>query len=85
MAAQRRTCPDQGLSGAGRAHSHSREVNGEGRWAVMSQGPWLYLACAQKQGAEVNTIQGDIGQWGPGQGCQCGQEVQGAGQLMGHA
>lgn len=51
----------------------------------MSQGPWLYLACAQKQGAEVNTIQGDIGQWGPGQGCQCGQEVQGAGQLMGHA
>ena len=43
-----------------------------------------YLACAQQQGAEVNAIQGDIGQLGPRQGCQGGQQVQGAGQLMGH-
>lgn len=32
-----------------------------------------YLAYAQQQGAEVHTIQGDVGQRGPGQGCQSGQ------------
>lgn len=62
---------------------------GEGRSGWGSGELWLcahgpYLACAQQQGAEVNAIQGDIGQLGPRQGCQGGQQVQGAGQLMGH-
>ena len=57
---------------------------GEGRSGWGSGELWLcahgpYLACAQQQGAEVNAIQGDIGHLGPRQGCQGGQQVQGAG------
>lgn len=44
-----------------------------GRKEGEKPGRWSYLARAQQQGAEVNTIQGDVGQWGPSQGCQGGQ------------
>lgn len=65
---------------------HSPQGRGQDRGQGAGiRGHQPYLACAQQQGAEVKAIQGDIGQWGPSQGCQGGQQVQGAGQLMGHS
>lgn len=52
---------------------HHLDVFPQGREGCEEPGRWPYLACAQQQRAEVDPIQGDIGQWGPGQGCQGGQ------------
>lgn len=82
------------MRGGSQTHSHQAGVRTHTHTQLPASGdlvhnespskPETHFSFSEKDCAEVVAIQSDIGERNCCQGCQCWQDVQSAGQLMGH-